>query len=298
MQWSKQVFGSINTRIEDIKGRLQHLKQGFITINVKNEISTLEGQLEKLLNLEEILPATARVSELIDQSTRISKVDLLKDLFLEEVVLAIQSIQLSLRARRDQWLWHQIKNGKFTVRSAYHAIRDFELLSNRQFVDGSLSSDFRQGSIDLWVHKIMHNSLGFSLDSFGMICFELWKNRNAIYFEGQFKDLPSILAFAQTSLTAYQEAVKLDPTSITTSNSTPSAASLSFSTNYQFHVMFDGVTDIQNSSFSTSVAILNSQGDFIVGPSKKYSGTANARTTEAVAARDTTFLAKNLYISI
>ncbi|KAL3529094.1 hypothetical protein ACH5RR_008416 [Cinchona calisaya] len=54
LRWSKHAFGSTNRNIEDIKNRLQFLKRGLISSAVKEKIKVFEGQLEELLNQEDV----------------------------------------------------------------------------------------------------------------------------------------------------------------------------------------------------------------------------------------------------
>ncbi|KAL3501949.1 hypothetical protein ACH5RR_036398 [Cinchona calisaya] len=63
-----------------------------------------------------------------------------------------------------------------------------------------------------------------------------------------------------------------------------------------FYVMFDGAINSHQSNFTTRVAILNNQDNFIAGLSKKYLGLVDAETVEAIVARDAALLTRALFI--
>ena len=64
---------------------------------------------------------------------------LLNELFSHEEVDLISVIPLSLRDDEDHRVWHYERNGKFTVRSAYHVARGLNV-ANVEGVAGSSSS--------------------------------------------------------------------------------------------------------------------------------------------------------------
>ncbi|XP_058198477.1 uncharacterized protein LOC131313998 [Rhododendron vialii] len=59
------------------------------------------------------------VSDLIDNSTKTWKMQLIKESFNEEETTVILSLPISTTQRRDRKVWHYSPNGVFTVKSAY-----------------------------------------------------------------------------------------------------------------------------------------------------------------------------------
>ncbi|KAK6159609.1 hypothetical protein DH2020_006923 [Rehmannia glutinosa] len=72
------------------------------------------------------LHPNATVSALIDAPTKTWKEDLIKSIFSPEDAQAILSISLSSSTSNDLWCWHFNKNGKHSVRSAYHTYLESE----------------------------------------------------------------------------------------------------------------------------------------------------------------------------
>ncbi|KAK6138023.1 hypothetical protein DH2020_028219 [Rehmannia glutinosa] len=66
----------------------------------------------------------ALVLTLIDSDSRTWKSTLINDLFPEEKAKLILSISLNTVVSPDRWYWFHSKNGKFSVKSAYHLIMD------------------------------------------------------------------------------------------------------------------------------------------------------------------------------
>ncbi|KAL0288473.1 UNVERIFIED_CONTAM: hypothetical protein Scaly_2729500 [Sesamum calycinum] len=54
ISWSKVEFGEMTKRIREIEKEIGHIKSSVMTVNAKNKISTLEGELHKLLSVEEL----------------------------------------------------------------------------------------------------------------------------------------------------------------------------------------------------------------------------------------------------
>ncbi|KAL0370676.1 UNVERIFIED_CONTAM: putative mitochondrial protein [Sesamum angustifolium] len=54
ISWSKVEFGEMTKRIREIEKEIGHIKSSIMIVNAKNKISTLEGELHKLLSAEEL----------------------------------------------------------------------------------------------------------------------------------------------------------------------------------------------------------------------------------------------------
>lgn len=67
-------------------------------------------------------------------------IQLLNDLFSSEEVELIRSLPLSLRNVGDRRIWHYERNGKFTVRSAYHVARCLNVSNGANAAASSSSS--------------------------------------------------------------------------------------------------------------------------------------------------------------
>jgi hypothetical protein len=83
----------------------------------------------KVFSPRKILDQNARVSEFIDQNTRMWKAGLISEIFLEDEAALICSIPLSPLPVEDRIIWQGTKNGIFSVRSAYFL--ELENLANR-----------------------------------------------------------------------------------------------------------------------------------------------------------------------
>ncbi|KAK6148933.1 hypothetical protein DH2020_016458 [Rehmannia glutinosa] len=64
------------------------------------------------------------VSTLIDPDSRTWKYDIINSLFAADEAALILAIPLGHSTRSDSWYWYHSKNGKFSVKSAYHLILD------------------------------------------------------------------------------------------------------------------------------------------------------------------------------
>ncbi|KAL3516731.1 hypothetical protein ACH5RR_023633 [Cinchona calisaya] len=85
------------------------------------------------------LPPSAKVIELIYLETQKWNEELVKDIFWEEEANIILSILLSSRLTSNQWVWHYSKNGKFSMKSCYHAVMGLDLLELDNIDAGSSS---------------------------------------------------------------------------------------------------------------------------------------------------------------
>ncbi|KAK6163327.1 hypothetical protein DH2020_000191 [Rehmannia glutinosa] len=70
------------------------------------------------------LPRDALVNSLIDETSRCWKVELIRTFFAAPDADLILSIPISSSSQNDKWIWHHSKSGKYSVKSAYHAILD------------------------------------------------------------------------------------------------------------------------------------------------------------------------------
>lgn len=73
-----------------------------------------------------ILPKAAKVEELIDQDRKEWNSTLIGAIFNEEDRVAITSISISFTTQSDTLVWRGTKNGVFSVRSAYHMLKEQE----------------------------------------------------------------------------------------------------------------------------------------------------------------------------
>jgi hypothetical protein len=71
-----------------------------------------------------IISANATVDELIDVEMKVWKSCLIKEVFEENEAMAICQIPLSPGFPKDRMVWMGIKNGEFTVKSAYHLCKE------------------------------------------------------------------------------------------------------------------------------------------------------------------------------
>ena len=63
------------------------------------------------------------VDYLIDNNRRTWKQDILQELFWPDEIELIKSIPIGDTHNKDKFMWHFTKNGFFSVRSAYHLIK-------------------------------------------------------------------------------------------------------------------------------------------------------------------------------
>jgi hypothetical protein len=73
-----------------------------------------------------VLTSDVVVSELIDQGIGVWKLSLLKEIFNNEEIAAIQSTPISLTNQLDRQIWRGTVKGDFSVGSAYHMAKDKE----------------------------------------------------------------------------------------------------------------------------------------------------------------------------
>jgi len=73
-----------------------------------------------------IFAENSRVADLIDQNLKGWKVDLLKAVFLEDETKVISNIPLSPLLQQDQLIWRGTTHGDFTVRGAYHSVKELQ----------------------------------------------------------------------------------------------------------------------------------------------------------------------------
>jgi hypothetical protein len=85
-----------------------------------------------------LLSEDARVVELIDQDTKWWNANLIREIFHAEEAQVIQQIPLSPQLPKEVLIWRCIKNGIFSVRSAYHMDKD---LQNMRRGEGSKQGD-------------------------------------------------------------------------------------------------------------------------------------------------------------
>jgi hypothetical protein len=71
-----------------------------------------------------VLDVDAKVKELIDQEGQGWNLELLTEIFNQTDRLAIQSIPIICTKQPDELVWRGTKNGVFTVRSAYHMVKE------------------------------------------------------------------------------------------------------------------------------------------------------------------------------
>ncbi|OMO72479.1 hypothetical protein COLO4_27602 [Corchorus olitorius] len=76
-----------------------------------------------------------RVSELIDKDTRTWKLANIEQWTSEGVQQAIESIPLGVFGREDQRTWPYTKNGKYTVKSGYYALKTAVPRQSQQEID-------------------------------------------------------------------------------------------------------------------------------------------------------------------
>ncbi|KAK6149255.1 hypothetical protein DH2020_016780 [Rehmannia glutinosa] len=99
------------------------------------------------------------VADLIAADLGIWKEDLIRDTFSEIEARSIMSIPLGSPHSPDIWCWHFSHHGKFSIRSAYHAILDKGLLLGLSFAQSSNgpSPVWKK----LWKLRIPHRSILF-----------------------------------------------------------------------------------------------------------------------------------------
>jgi hypothetical protein len=91
----------------------------------------------KVLSPPRILEPNSTVSSLIDGDTKWWNSVLLEQLFSREEVLLIQSTPVSATDQEDILIWRGTAKGIFSVRSAYHILKEQELVSR---AEGSAST--------------------------------------------------------------------------------------------------------------------------------------------------------------
>ncbi|XP_035538467.1 uncharacterized protein LOC118343794 [Juglans regia] len=69
------------------------------------------------------MQAKAKVCELIDEVNRCWKVDIVNAVFSKEKSEIVRSIPISQSGIANKIVWGQTKNGKYSVRSAYHMVQ-------------------------------------------------------------------------------------------------------------------------------------------------------------------------------
>jgi hypothetical protein len=77
-----------------------------------------------VLNLVTLLHPTATVSFIIDNGTKRWNLDLIEQMFSPAELRLIQSIPLSCMNRDDALIWRGTSRGIFSVRSAYHMLKE------------------------------------------------------------------------------------------------------------------------------------------------------------------------------
>ncbi|XP_059428496.1 uncharacterized protein LOC132162251 [Corylus avellana] len=95
-----------------------------------------------------MLPASATVSELIDRDLRWWNCPLINSIFNSEEARMIMSLPLSLTNQPDCQIWRGSANGEFTVKSAYHMVKEQEAIIKAE-------SSARAGTNELW--KVLWN---------------------------------------------------------------------------------------------------------------------------------------------
>ncbi|KAL0446234.1 UNVERIFIED_CONTAM: putative ribonuclease H protein [Sesamum latifolium] len=195
----------------------------------------------RVLTAPHTLPMDATIAELLEDEDNGWNVELVSSIFIKEDVDCILSIPLPADRGRDVLRWHQEKNGRFSVRSAYP-------IALRQAVSGdqgcSLRSpggccpwcgkeqedvyhalecsfarltwamsncrwdsvkDFRGGPED-WVRGVHCNLDGEEFGIFMLICWFLWDARNRFVFEGQKIEALEVVSKAR----CYAESLTMD----------------------------------------------------------------------------------------
>jgi hypothetical protein len=86
--------------------------------------STFSGMIQSPVR---VLGKDAKVSELIDDSTKWWNFELIREVFQEDEAKRICSMTLSPLGQKDKIVWAGTKKGTFTVRSAYHMAKESSL---------------------------------------------------------------------------------------------------------------------------------------------------------------------------
>jgi ribonuclease HI len=79
---------------------------------------------QKVQSPVQVLSADARVCDLLDTDTNWWKTDLVSRIFGVDEAKVICSIPVCPRTRQDQLVWMGTKQGEYTVRSAYHMVKE------------------------------------------------------------------------------------------------------------------------------------------------------------------------------
>jgi hypothetical protein len=97
----------------------------------------------KIFSPPRVLDPDAKVCELVDTNSKWWNFPLLESLFSSDEVEKIKEIPLSFTNQEDMLIWRGTKNGVFSVKSAYHMLKEME---SRKIATGSST----RGSYDFW----------------------------------------------------------------------------------------------------------------------------------------------------
>ncbi|KAG7967967.1 hypothetical protein I3843_08G127700 [Carya illinoinensis] len=151
-----------------------------------------------------ILQAEDRVCELINKSSKGWKVDLARQIFEKDEADLILSLPISPVEAEDRLIWKNSKDGKFSVRSAYHMEQQCPAASDVWVKMGNPVQKWRVGVkkiLQLW--EEMYSKLPIeNIEKMTMIMRNIWHRRNKYVFEKKFLTPTSVV---QISLTGYKE---------------------------------------------------------------------------------------------